>query len=71
MVNVGIFYGHLENFVAIWYNLWPIGIVCGHLLYFSQFGKFGPRKIWQPWSVLKNIELRRSSKFERSPTWTI
>jgi hypothetical protein len=40
-VNVGIF-------MTIWYNLWPFGIVCGHLLYFSQFGMFGPKKIWQP-----------------------
>jgi hypothetical protein len=24
-------------------------MVCGHLLYFSSFGMFGPRKIWQPW----------------------
>jgi hypothetical protein len=49
MVNVGIFYDHLENFMAIWYNLWLFGIVCGHLLYFSQFGMFGQRKVWQPW----------------------
>jgi hypothetical protein len=34
--------------VAIWYNSWPFGIVCGLLLYFSQFGMLGPRKIWQP-----------------------
>jgi hypothetical protein len=33
MVNVGIFYDHLECFFAIWYNLLPFGIVCGHLLY--------------------------------------
>jgi hypothetical protein len=55
MVNVGIFYYHLEYFMAIWYNLWPFCIVCSNLLYFSQFGMFGPRKIWQPccipWSV--------------------
>jgi hypothetical protein len=51
MVNVGIFYDHLEYFMAIWNNLWPFGIVCGHLLYFSRSGMFGPRKIWQPWSV--------------------
>jgi hypothetical protein len=50
MVNVGIFYDHLEYFMATWYNLWPFGIVCGHLLKFSQFGMFGPRKIWQPCS---------------------
>jgi hypothetical protein len=30
MVNVGIFYDHLEYFMAIWYNLWPFGIVCGY-----------------------------------------
>jgi hypothetical protein len=49
MVNVGVFYDHLEYFKAIWYNLWPFGIVCGHLFYISQFGMFGPRKIWQLW----------------------
>jgi hypothetical protein len=42
--NVGKFYDLLEYFTAIW----PFGIVCGHLVYFSQFGMFGPRKIWQP-----------------------
>jgi hypothetical protein len=49
MENVVIIYDHLEYFTAIWYNLWPFGIVIGHLLYFSRFGMFGPRKIWQPW----------------------
>jgi hypothetical protein len=44
----GIFYDHLEYFMAILYNLCPFGIVCGHLLYFSQFGMVGPRKICQP-----------------------
>jgi hypothetical protein len=34
MVNVGIFYDHLEYFMAICYNLWPFGIACGHLFYF-------------------------------------
>jgi hypothetical protein len=48
MENVGIFYDHLEYFTAIWYNLWLFGIVCGHLVYFLRFGKFGPRTIWQP-----------------------
>jgi hypothetical protein len=47
MENVGIFYDHSEYFTAIWYTLWPFGIVCGHLVYFSQFGMFRPRKIWQ------------------------
>jgi hypothetical protein len=39
----------LVYFMTIWNILWPFGIVCGHLLYFSQFEMFGPRKIWQPW----------------------
>jgi hypothetical protein len=33
-----IFYDHLEHFTAIWYNLWPFGIVCGNLVYFFRFG---------------------------------
>jgi hypothetical protein len=48
MENVGINYGHLNYFTAMWYNLWPFVINCGHWVYFSHFGMFGPRKIWQP-----------------------
>jgi hypothetical protein len=36
-------------FSIIWYNLWPFGIVYGHLVNFSRFGMFGSRKIWQAW----------------------
>jgi hypothetical protein len=50
MGNVFILNDHLEYFMAIWYNLWQFGIVCGHLVYFSHFGMFGQRKIWQPCS---------------------
>jgi hypothetical protein len=46
--NVVIFYDPLEYFSAIWYSLQPFDKVCGHLVYFSVFGMFGPRKIWQP-----------------------
>jgi hypothetical protein len=35
--NVVIFYDHFENVSVIWYNLWPFGIVCGHLIYFFPF----------------------------------
>jgi hypothetical protein len=38
--NVGISYDDLEYFMAVWYSLWPFGIVCGHLIYFSHFGMF-------------------------------
>jgi hypothetical protein len=27
MENVVIFYDHLEYFTAIWYNLWPFGVI--------------------------------------------
>jgi hypothetical protein len=47
MENVGIYYDHLEYFTANWYDLWPFVINCGHLVYFSHFGMFGPRKNWQ------------------------
>jgi hypothetical protein len=30
-----MFYDHLEYFMAIWYNLWQFGTVCGDLVYFS------------------------------------
>jgi hypothetical protein len=48
MENDAMYNDHLEYFPVIWYNLWPFGIFCGHLVYFSRFGMFGRRKIWQP-----------------------
>jgi hypothetical protein len=48
METVLIFYNNLEYFMAIWYNLWRFGEVCGHLVYFSLFRMFGPKTIWQP-----------------------
>jgi hypothetical protein len=49
MEDVGLFYGHLVYFtaiwytyiVAIWYILWLFGI-------FTPFWYAVPRKIWQP-----------------------
>jgi hypothetical protein len=38
----------LVYFMTIWSVLWPFGIFCGTLVYFSPFWYFGPRKIWQP-----------------------
>jgi hypothetical protein len=52
MENVGIFYDHGEYLTPIWYT-GPLGIVCVHFVYFSRFGMFGPRKIWQPCSVYR------------------
>jgi hypothetical protein len=50
MKNVRIFYEHSEQFTAVWYILRSFGTVCVHLVYFSHFGMFGTRKIWQPWN---------------------
>jgi hypothetical protein len=38
----------LVYIMVIRYNAWPFGVVCGPLVYFSRFGIFGPKKIWQP-----------------------
>jgi hypothetical protein len=38
MEEVGIFYGYLVNFSAIWNILWSFGIFAGYLVYFSRFG---------------------------------
>jgi hypothetical protein len=55
--NLGKFWnGNLfKYFTAVWYNLWSFGIVYDRLVSvvviwytFFRFGKFGPRKIWQP-----------------------
>jgi hypothetical protein len=32
MENVSILHGSLDYFSAIWYNLWPFGIFCYHLV---------------------------------------
>jgi hypothetical protein len=40
--NVGIFYDLLARFLAIHYILWPLRIICGHLVDFSRFGMLGP-----------------------------
>jgi hypothetical protein len=46
--KVGIFYVYLVYFTAIGNILWPFGIFCGHLVYFSPFWYIVKRKIWQP-----------------------
>jgi hypothetical protein len=47
------FYAHLVYCTAIGNILWPFGIICGNLVYFSPFWYFGPRKIRQPWFKVK------------------
>jgi hypothetical protein len=48
MEDVGIFYGFLVLFAAVWYILWSLGIVYGSLGYVLPFWYVLPRKIWQP-----------------------
>jgi hypothetical protein len=38
MENVAISYSHLENFMDIWYILWPFCTVCCHWYIFPCFG---------------------------------
>jgi hypothetical protein len=45
---------------SFWNMLCPLGIIysslvkfMGHLVYFSHFGMFVARKIWQPWAKLE------------------
>jgi hypothetical protein len=38
MENVGVFYGHLEYFMAIWYTLWSFGHVVIIWYIFHRFG---------------------------------
>jgi hypothetical protein len=45
--------------MAIWYNVWPFGVVCGPLVYFSVLVGLGPRKIWQPCSEAESQLFRR------------
>jgi hypothetical protein len=45
--SFGIFYGHLALCMATWLSLWS------HVVYFSHFGTFRPRKIWQPWPRIR------------------
>jgi hypothetical protein len=51
--NLGIFHDYWVYFTAIGNILWPFGKFCGHLIYFSPFWYFVPRKIWQPCSSAK------------------
>jgi hypothetical protein len=52
--RVGIFYGHLVYFTAVWYIsrpfgiFWPFGMICVNLAYFARLGIFGPKKSGNP-----------------------
>jgi hypothetical protein len=41
--DVGLFYGHLAYFTAIWYILWQFGILHGHVVNISPSWYVAPR----------------------------
>jgi hypothetical protein len=71
--DVGIFYGHLVYFAAIWYTLCTFGIFSGYWVYFPPFWYIVPRKIWQPWFwCVRNLtKERKKKKFPVGKTETI
>jgi 4-hydroxybenzoate polyprenyltransferase len=48
MEGAGILYVHLGYSIAIWYILWPFGIIEAFWYIFRPFWYVVPRKIWQP-----------------------
>jgi hypothetical protein len=59
MENIFIFYDHLNYFMPIWYNLWQLGTVGGHLVYFSHFGMLDQEKSGNPGKYRVEIKLSR------------
>jgi hypothetical protein len=51
MGNVPTLYGDLDYFMAIWYNLWKFGIVCGHLVFFPSLVCLDQEKSGNPAAV--------------------
>jgi hypothetical protein len=74
MEKVVIFYAHLKYFTAIWFNLWPFGIVCGHLVYFYVLVCLDQEKSGNPALVLDQTvlslikELFKSKKMKLKET---
>jgi hypothetical protein len=46
--NVENFYGQLDHFTVLCDILWPIGMVCIHLVHFSGFGIMYQEKSGNP-----------------------
>jgi hypothetical protein len=65
MEDVGIFYGHLVYFTAIWNILWTFGVIVGNLEYFPPFWYDAPRKIWLPSPILRLLNLHTYVQLQR------
>jgi hypothetical protein len=48
MEDVGIFYGNLVDFPAIWHILWPFSILSLVLVHFTNFGMLYQEKSGNP-----------------------
>jgi hypothetical protein len=53
MDDVGILYGHLDYFAAIWYILWYFGIFYGNLVYFMAIWYI----LWSFWYVFPGFAM--------------
>jgi hypothetical protein len=52
-----VFFMTIWNFTVIWNNLWPFGIVCGHLYIFFPF--------WYVWTKKNLATLSRTRNFQK------
>jgi hypothetical protein len=57
MENIGIIYDHLVYFTAIGNILFPFGIFCGNLVYFSRFGILDQEKSGNSAAIAKGLQL--------------
>jgi hypothetical protein len=63
--NVVIFYDHSEYFTVIWYNSWPFGKVCGHLVYFPVLVRLDQDKSGNPGVQQSNLASFQNLLFRR------
>jgi hypothetical protein len=67
MEDVGIFYGHLVNFPAVWHILWPFGICSLVLVHFTRFGVLDQEKTGNPGCkpIFKKLKVPFNKIFKR------
>jgi hypothetical protein len=62
MENIGIFYGHLENIMAVWYSKWPFGNLVVFWYIFPRFGILYDEKSGSPAFAGKSGPLKLPQK---------
>jgi hypothetical protein len=61
MEHIGIFYGHLEYIMAIWYIIWPFGGIL--VYYFTRFGILYNEKYGNPGHKVQRCRLKNYFQF--------